>query len=251
VAEHLTNGNHKGEEMSLLKIVQRCVRSIALGAMAVTMIFVSLGVVNAQESTQEEEGAIITPSCARIIKADVVGFDQPFFYNRLGAVNPAGMIFALRRDVQPKSGTTLAAGNVRLKAYKRARPMVLRMNVGDCIQIKFQNLLDPNRADNNQPATRTASIHVEGMQLVNSILDDGSNVGINPSSLVAPGGTITYTLYAQKEGNHLLYSTASTTSGQGNGGTLPFGLFGSLNIEPKGAEWYRSQLTELEMRRRL
>ena len=158
------------------------------------------------------------------------------------------MIYALRRDVRPKSGSTLSPGNVRLKDYKRARPMVLRMNVGDCIQIKFQNLLDPNRADNNQPITRTASIHVEGMQLVNSILDDGSNVGTNPSSLVAPGGTITYTLYGQKEGNHLLYSTATTTSGQGNGGTLPFGLFGSLNVEPKGAEWYRSQLTELEMR---
>ena len=231
--------------MSLQKTVQRCVESITPGAMAVTMVFVFVSVVSAQTAGED---VTISPSCARMIKADVVAFDQPFFYNRLGAVNPAGMIYALRRDVQPKSGTTLSAGNVRLKDYKRARPMVLRMNVGDCIQIKFQNLLDPNRADKNQPATRTASIHVEGMQLVNSILDDGSNVGTNPSSLVAPGGNITYTLYAQKEGNHLLYSTAATTSGQGNGGSLPFGLFGSLNIEPKGAEWYRSQLTELEMR---
>src|SRR5689334_24004827 len=50
-------------------------------------------------------------SCERTVKADVVAFDQPFFYNRLGAVNPAGMIYALRRDVQPKSGTTLSPGN--------------------------------------------------------------------------------------------------------------------------------------------
>ncbi|HEX6730263.1 MAG TPA: hypothetical protein VF074_09645, partial [Pyrinomonadaceae bacterium] len=224
------------------KTVQRCVKSIAFGVMVVTMLFLFVSGVNAQSEGE------IAPSCARIIKADVVAFDQPFFYNRLGAVNPAGMIYALRRDVQPKSGTLLSPGNVRLKDYKRARPMVLRMNVGDCIQIKFQNLLDPNRADNNQPNTRTASVHVEGLQLVNSILDDGSNVGVNPSSLVAPGGSITYTLYGQKEGNHLLYSTATTTSGQGNGGTLPFGLFGSVNVEPQGAEWYRSQLTELEMR---
>ncbi len=244
VAEHLTKRKHKGEEMNLLKTVQQCVRSMSLGAMAVTMIFVSLGSVKAQI----QEGEIIAPDCVRTIKADVVAFDQPFFYNRLGAVNPAGMVYALRADVRPKSGSTLAPGNVRLKDYKRARPIVLRMNVGDCIQILFQNLLDPNRADNNQPATRTASIHVEGMQLKNSILDDGSNVGTNPSSLVAPGGTITYTLYGQKEGNHLLYSTAATTSGQGNGGSLPFGLFGSLNIEPKTAEWYRSQITELDMR---
>src|SRR5687767_620326 len=33
------------------------------------------------------------------VTADVVALDQPFFYNRLGANNPAGMIFALKRDV--------------------------------------------------------------------------------------------------------------------------------------------------------
>ena len=211
--------------------------SISLGA----LMLVCVAAANAQETTA---------ACARIIKADVVAFDQPFFYNRLGAVNPAGMVYALRRDVKPKSGTgtTLSPGNVTLKDYKRARPIVLRMNVGDCIQISFQNLLDPTRADKNQPNTRTASIHAEGMQLRNSILDDGSNVGTNPSSLVAPGQSIVYTLFAQKEGNHLLYSTATTTSGEGDGGTLPFGLFGSLNVEAKGAEWYRSQITEADLR---
>ena len=143
------------------------------------------------------------------------------------------MIYALRRDVEAKSSAGLVPGNVRLKKYKRARPIVLRMNIGDCIQILFQNLLDPNRADDNQPATRTASIHAVGLQLRNSILDDGSNVGTNPSSLVAPGNNTIYTLYAEKEGNHLLYSTAATTGGEGDGGSLPMGLFGSVNIEPR------------------
>ena len=36
--------------------------------------------------------------------ANVVALDQPFFYNRLGAFNPGGMIYALRRDVVVKSG---------------------------------------------------------------------------------------------------------------------------------------------------
>ncbi len=170
--------------MKSVKTVQLWAKSISLCAMVSDNdVAVCLG----DEGAEQEGGEIIpAPVCARTIKADVVAFDQPFFYNRLGAVNPAGMIYALRSDVKPKSGTTLAAGNVRLKDYKRARPIVLRMNVGDCIQIMFQNLLDPNRADDNQPATRTASVHVEGLQLKNSILDDGSNVGTNPSSLVAP-----------------------------------------------------------------
>ncbi|HEV3365721.1 MAG TPA: hypothetical protein VG795_16575, partial [Acidimicrobiia bacterium] len=79
------------------------------------------------------------------------------------------------------------------------------------------------------------------------ILDDGSKVGKNPSSLVGPGGSITYTYHARREGSHLLYSTAATTGGEGNGGSLPMGLFGAVVVEPKGSEWYRSQLTEEEM----
>ncbi|HEV8168032.1 MAG TPA: hypothetical protein VGP59_01765, partial [Pyrinomonadaceae bacterium] len=217
--------------------MQKCVSFTALIA---TITFSCAGILRAQE-------IIPTPNCERTIKADVVAFDQPFFYNRLGAVNPAGMIYALRRDVKAKSSAGLVPGNVILKDYKRARPIVLRMNVGDCLQILFQNLLDPMRADDNQPATRTAGIHAVGLQLRNSILDDGSNVGTNPSSLVAPGNSITYTLYAEKEGNHLMYSSAATTGGEGDGGSLPMGLFGSVNVEARGAEWYRSQVTEKDL----
>jgi hypothetical protein len=220
---------------------EKCVRTISLVGILITSIVACAGVAKAQTEI------VPAPNCERTIKADVVAFDQPFFYNRLGAVNPAGMIYALRSDVQPKSGTALTPGNVVLKKYKRPRPIVLRMNVGDCIQILFQNLLDPQRADEDQPATRTASIHAVGLQLKNSILDDGSNVGTNQSSLVAPGQSITYTLYAEKEGNHVLYSTAATTGGEGDGGSLPMGLFGAVNIEPRGAEWYRSQVTEADM----
>ena len=188
--------------MKLEKTLQQCVSF----AIVVTVIFVFASVVKTQE---------ITPTCDRTIKADVVAFDQPFFYNRLGAVNPAGMIYALRSDVKPKSSTTgLVPGNVTLKDYKRARPIVLRLNVGDCLVIVFQNLLDPNRVDPDQPATRTAGIHAVGLNLRNTILDDGSYVGTNPPSIVSPGNSITYTWYAEKEGNHVIYSTAATTGGQ-------------------------------------
>jgi Tol biopolymer transport system component len=189
-----------------------------------------------------------TPAPDGTITVDVVALDQPFFYNRLGAVNPAGMIYALRRDVVPiDSSLGLVAGNVQLRPDKRPRPLVLRMNVGQKLQINFQNLLAPSRIDDDQPATRTASVHVIGLQLVNSITDDGSNVGVNPSSLVAPNGTATYTYYAEREGNHLFYSTAATTGGEGDGGSLAMGLFGMVNVEPQGAEWYRSQVTHAEL----
>ncbi|MDT7687788.1 MAG: manganese oxidase [Acidobacteriota bacterium] len=190
------------------------------------------------------------PVCNRVITADVVALDQPIVFNRLGAMNPGGMIFALRNDVRAidtSSGTALTAGNVRLKDYKRPRPLVLRMNVGDCLQILFQNLLAATRVEDDQPNTRAASVHVSGLQLVNGISDDGSYVGQNASSLVSPGGSATYTFYAEREGSHLLYSSAATTGGEGDGGSISQGLFGAVNVEQTGAEWYRSQLTRADM----
>src|SRR6478672_11735740 len=145
-------------------------------------------------------------TCARTLTADVVAFDQVFFWNRFGAVQPQGMMYALRRDVVPISGTVLSPGNVRLRSDKRPRPIVLRMNVGDCLRISFQNFLANLRRDEVQSATRQASIHVVGMQWSLINLDDGSYVGANPSGLANIAQKVTYQLYAEHEGEHVLYS---------------------------------------------
>src|ERR1044072_8139603 len=137
-----------------------------------------------------------TPICERTIKANVVALDQVIMYNRLGTVNPGGMIYALRQDVvaiDPLKG--IVAGNVRLRANKRPRPIVLRMNIGDCLQVTFTNLLsqqpkshgNPDDVLDKQPATRSAGIHVNGMELVGTIGSDGSNVGTKPPRFVPPG----------------------------------------------------------------
>ena len=44
-----------------------------------------------------------------------------------------------------------------------------------------------------------------------------------------------------------MYSTAATGGGEGDGGTLAQGLFGSVNVEAVGAEWYRSQVTQADL----
>ncbi|MBV9957103.1 MAG: hypothetical protein JO360_01725, partial [Acidobacteria bacterium] len=179
------------------------------------------------------------PMCERTITANVVAFDQIYTYNRFGAFNPAGMMFALRRDVDGSG-----PGNVHLKEGKRPRPIVLRVNEGDCLQINFTNLLGVTRPDNDSTYTRYASIHVNGMDYVNGPgQDDGANVGINASSLVAPGSSKTYKLYAAKQGQYLMYSMGAPAGGEGDGGQLDLGLFGSVNVEPRNAKWYRSQVT--------
>ena len=104
---------------------------------------------------QEATGVIGPPipaNCARMIKADVVALDQAIVYNRLGTVNPNGMIYALCRDIvaiDPLKG--LSAGNVRFCADKRPRPLVLRMNIGDCLKINFTNLLKEPRSSKTHP----------------------------------------------------------------------------------------------------
>jgi len=136
-------------------------------------------------------------TCARQIYARVVAIDQPFFWNRLGAAQPQGQIYALKHDVVSSSGgsTRPSAGDAMLRADKRPRPLVLRMNVGDCLNIELTNWLHPTSADvdgdgeDDQPVTRDASIHVTGMQL-QSIAGDGSWVGQNASSLAAPNQTV-------------------------------------------------------------
>ena len=55
-------------------------------------------------------------TCQRQTTANVVALDQPFFLNRLGALEATGMIFALKRDVVPISGTVLSAGNAQLRS---------------------------------------------------------------------------------------------------------------------------------------
>ena len=70
--------------------------------------------------------------CKRNLKADVVALAQPIFLNRLGAVIPGGMVFALKGD-------TVGGLGKQLRADKRPRPIVLRANIGDCIQITLTN----------------------------------------------------------------------------------------------------------------
>ncbi len=119
------------------------------------------------------------------------------------------------------------------------------------------------------PTSRAASIHVQGLPWATPPRDptklgqdDGSFVGKNVNSLAKPGETKTYTLFAEHEGTYVLYSTADdftlAPTGNADGGSLPQGLFGAVNIQPTESdikpygqkfkpEWYRSQVTQKDL----
>ena len=74
-----------------------------------------------------------------------------------------------------------------------------------------------------------------------NIAADGANVGNNNSSLAEPGDTRTYLLYADREGTFTFRSMGALVGGEGHGGSTVLGLFGAINIQPRGARWYRSR----------
>ena len=140
-------------------------------------------------------------ACRNVIHADVVAIEQAYVLNRFAAFVPAGMLYALRHDVVPADASRpLGPGNAMLRPDKRPRPLVLRVNEGDCLQVAFENLLDPQweeeggipremdgrlpahveaspgaptsrqlvrarKVSVDRPRTRAASLHVTGLAL--------------------------------------------------------------------------------------
>lgn len=292
-----------GRNVTFLKRFCRCIMLVILIATAASTAV----------AQKELDAPVPVPTCARTITADVVAFDQIIFYNRFGSFDPAGMMYALRRDVVPITGTQIGPGNTQLRPDKRPRPIVLRVNQGDCLQVTFTNMLTPNRKgvedlqfanmpdrrpywdkqpffgqeilqpdgstrkiialggkekvfefrldgtvhlvddgdvhleEEDTPATHIASMHVNGLDYMPTgsagIASDAANIGLNPSSLAAPGQTRVYTWYAAKQGQYLIHSMGAPSGGEGDGGQPVHGLFGSVNVEPAGSKWYRSQVT--------
>lgn len=243
-------------------------------------------IVVAAVSTAAPVSAVPVCNSNNTVTAEVIALEQVYYYNRFGSFNPAGLMFALKLDVEPiRTNQPLGPGNVRLKSYKRPRPLVLRVNEGDCLEVIFWNMLspvppafttvmgpahalDPPNSSvkpvaipiegSEQPATRAASMHANGLNYIpvdpaeslkyacdppGNFPSDGGNVGDNDSSLVAPGKCTVYRWYGKKEGGFYMYSTAAAAGGEGDGGQIGLGLFGAVNVEPRGSKWYRSQVT--------
>ena len=224
--------------------------------------------------------ADLADMCPAMITADVVALDQPYFFNRLGASQPNGQIFALRSDIvctsdnasdSDCSSDNLTPGDVMLNPAKRPRPMVLRVPQGDCLRIDFENLLtpDPQSANStafkqsyditsNVPATATreAGVHVMGLSLVAACQGDelapaidanAAFVGANGNSLAAPGDRRTYIYKADQEGAYLMQSAGAMAGLIDGNGQITLGLHGMVNVEPPGAVFFRSQVTREDL----
>lgn len=233
--------------------------------------------------------AKVSCTAANTLRADVAAIDIPMVFNRLGAQNVNWQMYALWRDLvlQSDSHTPLPAldrllarrdflglaGNVTLRPDLRPRPLTLRVSAGQCLHVRFVNLLSPNANpnhvssalpssehplnhrshedianSNDQVAGRVAGFHPQGLELVRSIADDSSHVGRNASSLASPGTLREYWFHAPHEGAFLISNPGVVFGGEGTAGSGGTGLFGAVAVQPRGARAYRSQVTEEDLR---
>lgn len=163
------------------------------------------------------------PDTGQVRVYDIEAISLPIVYNKFGDHDPNGLMYVLKQDSEriKQKAKELFMQPVP-QPYDEVRPLVIRANVGDTVQINFENKLD-----------RRASIHVQGLSY-DVLTSDGTNVGFNPDTTT--DGCIRYVWKADKEGVFLFSDMADTRSGES--GTNVHGLFGAIIVETAGSSWF-------------
>nr|WP_263327488.1 multicopper oxidase domain-containing protein [Neobacillus sp. Marseille-Q6967] len=153
------------------------------------------------------------PNDAPVRKYNVVGIQKQIVYNNAGDFDPEGRMFLLKEDEQKV-----------LNGELRPRPLVIRANQGDCVEVTLENHLF------NAPEPNSLSMHIHYVAY-DPLGSDGTAVGWNYNQGTKPGGKIRYRWYADEEGSILFHDHMSA------GGKGFHGTFGTLIVEPKGSQW--------------
>ena len=153
----------------------------------------------------------------------------PIVYNKYGDYDPDGMLYVLEEDAERIKKEALQRFEMDIpQPYKEVQPLVIRVNLGDTVKVRFRNSLN-----------RRLSIHVQGLAYdVNT--SDGSSVGYNNDSTTC--GEIWYTWYADTEGVYLFNDMADPRSTED--ATNIHGLFGAVIVEAPEAKWYDPETGE-------
>ena len=111
------------------------------------------------------------PDSKQLRVYDIKAIRLPIVYNKFSDHDPDGLLYVLKQDsarIQRKARERFALSPPQ--PYDEVQPLVIRANVGDTVQINFENKLG-----------RRASIHVQGLPY-NVLTSDGANVGRNPDT---------------------------------------------------------------------
>ncbi|HEX5494702.1 MAG TPA: hypothetical protein VFX70_09040 [Mycobacteriales bacterium] len=161
------------------------------------------------------------PSSSRTRSYDVSIFNTTIQSAPANATGPLpaddanGVIYALTSDVAGiKAGT------------KPLEPLVLRADIGDCVNVTLHNEITPGSL---YGGTR-AGFDLAKL-LSNPQQSGGAAVGFNPDTTVPIGGQRTYTYYADRQLGTSIFEDL------GSEAAMMHGAYGELITEPKGSFW--------------
>ncbi|AOZ77348.1 copper oxidase [Clostridium pasteurianum DSM 525 = ATCC 6013] len=166
-------------------------------------------------------------------KFDVVAIQKDIVYNKFGDHDPNGLMFVLAEHEK-----AIMAGTMKPK------PLILRANAGDCIEVTLTNhIFKPLVQDNHPevpveapfPPSNRVSLHAQLLKydVLNS---DGATVGFNYDQSIAPGESITYRWFADSE-----LGTCTLTGFGDIRNHRHHGLFGTIIIEPTGSKYINAK----------
>ena len=166
---------------------------------------------------------------------EVAAVQTELVYNRYGDHDPDGLIFVPLEDV-----------DLVLAGKYTPKPLILRANVGDWLEVTLHNLWDPNRPVpyfdyptvplelKHKPSNRV-SLNPQFLKY-DPVCDSGINVGYNhKEQTVGTGESKRYLWKADRE-----YGTCVLQSFGDMRNHRYHGLFGAVVIEPAGAQWYEN-----------
>jgi FtsP/CotA-like multicopper oxidase with cupredoxin domain len=169
------------------------------------------------------------PTQAPVKSFDVQAVDVDIPLNRFGDHDPNGKMYVLSKDVAAVRAEEQSRHvSIGLKDNDPIQPLVIRANLGDCVEITMTN----NATGGDYGA------HIDGLAF--NVDSSGDNIGRNDASALPKGATRTYRFWvprdADLEGAHYL------RPGPGFRDQVSHGLFGALSVEPAGST-YRDMVT--------
>lgn len=191
-------------------------------------------------------GALYSETCPCKCPEDVRVFElavvqAKITYNRYGWNDPQGRFFVLKEEIERHG--TLENYLEKVNSGKiRPKPLVIRANAGEWIEVTLHNMFDKPVLYHDYPSVPLDMPHRPSDRVSLSpqflkhcpVCSAGVNVGYNkPEQTVAPGECIKYLWYADKE-----YGTCMLNPFGDLRNHRYHGLFGAIIIEPPASQYY-------------
>ena len=169
------------------------------------------------------------PTGAVLKHFDVSAIDVDIPLNRFGDHDPLGHMYVLNGDIAAvRAEEKTQQVSVGQHDNDPIQPLVIRANMGECVEIAFTNRLGSNKP---------VGLHIDGLSYKAD--SSGDAVGRNPNSNTDPGQTRTYMYYVPKIAS--LEGARYMHPGPANRALVNHGLFGTLMVEPEDSVYLNAK----------